>query len=113
MDKRNFAKLINQVLNNWNWCTCTLLVSSVQMSDIEDEVDSKAIRSGADEGSNLFGCFSDMMPKKMKKNVGDGAYTKPPRDDSTLPLRRGDKGDDEIHYQESVTNFHRNTNTDV
>ena len=82
------------------------------MSDIEDEVDSKAMRSRAEESSGLFGCFSDLLPKKMKNNVDDGTYKKPPRDDSTLPLRKGGR-DDEMQYQESVTKFHRNANTDV
>jgi len=96
MDKKNFAKLINQ------------------MSDIEDEVDSKAVKNKGDESSGVFGCFSDLMPKKMRKNVPEESYSKTIQDDATLPLRRkGGKEDDEIEYQESVTNFHRNANTDV
>ena len=83
------------------------------MSDIEDEVDSKTARNRPEQGSSLFGCFSDMIPQKIKKNSPDGSYTKTSLDDSTLPLKRGGKGDEEIQYQESVTNYHRNNNTDV
>ena len=80
------------------------------MSDIEDEVDSRAVKR-PEESSSMFGCLSDLVPRKMKNN-NEGSYRKPPLDDSTLPLRKGGR-DDEIHYQESVTKFHRNTNTDV
>ena len=84
------------------------------MSDIEDEVDSKTVKNKGDESSGVFGCFSDLMPKKMRKNVPEESYSKTIQDDATLPLRRkGGKEDDEIEYQESVTNFHRNANTDV
>lgn len=84
------------------------------MSDIEDEVDSKVVKSQGEESSGMFGCFSDLMPKKRKANVPEESYSKSIQDDSTLPLRRkGGAEDDEIEYQETVTNFHRNTNTDV
>ena len=84
------------------------------MSDIEDEVDSKVVKSNGDDSSGVFGCFSDLMPKKMRKNVPEEPYSKTIQDDTTLPLRRkGEKEEDEIEYQESVTKFHRNTNTDV
>ena len=84
------------------------------MSDIEDEVDSKVVKSKGEESSSVFGCFSDLMPKKTRKNVHEESYSKALQDDSTLPLRRkGGAEDDEIEYQETVTNFHRNTNTDV
>ena len=84
------------------------------MSDIEDEVDSKVVRSKGEETASGFGCFSDLMPKKLRKNVPEDSYTKTSQDDSTLPLKRkGGAEDDEIEYQETVTNFHRNANTDV
>ena len=84
------------------------------MSDIEDEVDSKIVKGKDEESSGVFGCFSDLMPKKKRNNDREESYSKALQDDSTLPLRRkGGAEDDEIEYQETVTNFHRNTNTDV